>query len=55
MDRVERDVGWQVIILRSGAGVVMSADHHGDRWRIEVEQGVDTFPTGADGHGAPGF
>lgn len=55
MDRVERDVGWQVIILGSCAGVVMSADHHGDRWRIEVEQGVDTFPTRCDGHGAPSF
>ena len=33
----------------------MSADHHGDRGRIEVEQGVDTFPTRCDRHGAPSF
>ena len=55
VNRVDRDVGWQVIILRSGAGIMLGADHHGDGGRIEVEEGVNAFPARGDGDGASGF
>ena len=42
--RVDRDVRWQVIVLRAGAGVVVGADYHGDGGCIEVEQGMNALP-----------
>ena len=55
MERIDRDVGWEVVKLWAGPGIMLSADHYGDRGGIEMEEGVDAVTARGDGDGASGF